>query len=68
MGLCFLAPTLMGGCPELRNEFVNVANTAVQGMVLGNLGQEEAINNVSRGALSAVIDALFEQLRAPDIR
>ena len=65
LGICFLAPTLMGGCPELRNEVVNVTNTAVQGLVLGDLGQEEAFTNVARGTLSAAIDAFFDQLRAP---
>ncbi len=58
----------MGGCPELRNEFLNLTNTAVQGVVLGDLGQEEAFDNITRGALSAAIDAIFDQFRDTNIR
>lgn len=54
---------LMGGCPTFRNEVIDIANNATQGLVLGNLTEEEAVETATRNVLSALIDLAFDSLR-----
>jgi hypothetical protein len=65
--LLFIIPALMGGCPEFRNNVVNIANEATQSVIIGGEDQNAAWDNVVRGLLSATIDLFFDQLRTDTV-
>jgi len=63
LGLCFLLPFLMGGCPEFRNDVVGVFETATRGALLGT-DDEFTIAYTARGAIvDATIDMIFDVFR-----
>jgi hypothetical protein len=61
-------PLLMGGCPEFRNDVINAANAATQGIVVSDQDSAEAFDTASRAFWSAVIDLAFDQLRDDSFR
>ena len=63
-----LLPGLMGGCPEFRNDLVNIANDATQSVVLGGETEESAWDTAVRGALGAAIDLFYDQFRDESVR
>ena len=63
LGLCFLLPFLMGGCPEFRNDVVGVIETATRSALLGT-EDEWTIAHAARGSLvDATINLLFGQFQ-----
>ncbi len=68
LGLCFLLPFLMGGCPEFRDDVVSVFENAARSTLLGS-EDEWTIANATRVSLVDVtIDLLFDQFRADEAR
>lgn len=64
LSLCFLAPLLMGGCPEYRDEIVGVFETAARGVLLGT-EDEWSISYTARASIvDATIDLFFDQFRS----
>ena len=68
LALITTVPMLMGGCPEFRNDVINVANAATQAIVISDQNPDEAIDTASLAFWSAVIDLAFDQLRDDDYR
>ncbi len=65
LGVGFLLPFLMGGCPEFRNDVTGVFEGAVRSTLLGS-EDEWTIASIVRGSITdATIDLVFDQLR-PD--
>ena len=61
VGLCFLLPFLMGGCPEFRNDIVSVFESATRSALLST-DDEWTIANAARVSLVDVtIDLVFDQ-------
>jgi hypothetical protein len=66
LGLCFLLPFLMGGCPEFRNDVVGVFETATRTALLGT-DDEFTISYTARGAMvDATIDLIFDVFRTDE--
>ena len=64
VALCLLLPTLLGGCPEFRNDVVGVFESAARSTLLG-MEDEWTIVHAARGAfVDATIDLVFDVLRA----
>jgi hypothetical protein len=66
LGLCFLIPFLIGGCPEFRDDVVSVFETATRNALLGS-DDEWTIANATRVSLVDVtIDLIFDQFRSDE--
>jgi hypothetical protein len=63
-----LLPGLMGGCPEFRNQLVDIANTATVSLVLSDEPSADVVESAAREAAAAVLGLLFDQLRTDTIR
>ena len=61
--LLAVLPTLVGGCPEVRNQLVDIAETATRTIIFTDVGPQETLENVIYGIVDAGIDLIFDQLR-----
>jgi len=64
LGVCFLLPFLMGGCPDFQNDIAGVFEGAVRTALLGS-EDDWTIASIVRGSFTdATIDLVFDQFRA----
>lgn len=66
LGLFFLLPLLMGGCPEFREEVVSVIEMVARSALLSTQGAQTIADTATTSLLDATIDLLFDQLRTAD--
>ena len=64
LGLCCLAPLLMGGCPEFRDEIVGVFETATRGVLLGTEDEWTIAYTARASIVDATIDLFYDQFRS----
>ena len=64
LGLCFLLPFLMGGCPEFRNDVVSVLEAATRSALLGAEDAASITDTATTSLVGAAIDLFFDPLRA----
>ncbi len=61
--LMVLAPALTGGCPEFRDQLVDVAESATRSAILTGDSVETVAETAARSAVDASLTFLFDQLR-----
>ncbi len=63
LGLFFLLPLLMGGCPEFRDELVSVIETATRSTLLSTADSQAIADTATVSLVGATIDLFFDQFR-----
>ena len=63
LGLFFLLPLLMGGCPEFRDELVSVIETATRSALLSTADTQTIADTATASLADATIDLFFDQFR-----
>ncbi len=61
--LIAVLPMLVGGCPEVRNQLVDIAETATRTIIFTEVDPQKTLENVIYGVVDAGIDLIFDQLR-----
>jgi len=62
--LVLLAPLTLGGCPEVRNQLVDIAETATRTVIFTDQDPQKTLENVIYGIVDAGIDLVFDQFRS----
>ena len=68
LGLCFLSPLLMGGCPEFRNDVVGVVEAATRTALLSDEDAWAIADTATLSLVDATIDLFFGQFLSDDVR
>ncbi len=68
LGLCFLLPLLMGGCPEFRNDIVGVVETATRSALLGTEDTVTIVDTATLSLVDATISLIFSGFRGDTSR
>lgn len=63
LGLFFLLPLLMGGCPEFRDELVSVIETVTRSTLLTTEDTQSIADTATTSLVDATIDLFFDQFR-----
>ncbi len=61
--LTALGPLTVGGCPEVRNQLVDIAETATRTVIFTDQDPQQTLENVIYGIVDAGLDLVFDQLR-----
>ena len=63
VGLAVLVPLSLGGCPEVRNQLVDIAETATRTVIFTDQDPQQTLENVIYGIVDAGLDLVFDQFR-----
>ncbi len=63
LGLFFLLPLLMGGCPEFRDELISVIETATRSALFDAEDTQTIADTAATSLADATLDLIFDQFR-----
>ncbi len=63
LGLFFLLPLLMGGCPEFRDELISVIETATRSALFDTQDTQTIADTAVTSLADATLDLIFDQFR-----